>query len=209
MIRWVGCKMRANYLGWAGWAMAGGNPLYSLFSLNQRLAMPAVFDHRGIPGDELFTNFQVGAVWALGDDHTPVLALDEQVALIAEEIHHLAQDGCFHRVIGTQVKPGVFIINGNEPQEEVEGITDPVMPDIGEVELELGVPAGGGHIIRLERDLTVVLFILSPDVEQVSSIWELLNLVAGTLHHGLVAPTNGVVMDERHVHHIQLVLDDA
>ena len=142
--------------GWAG-----------LLSFDQRLASLAVFDHRAVTGDELFTDLQVGAERALGDHHAPVLPLDHQVALVTEEIHHLAQDGSFHRVVGAQVKLGMLAIDGDEPQEQVECIPDPVMPDIGEAELELGVFIHGWHIIRLERDLTLVHFIPGPDVEQV------------------------------------------
>ena len=73
-------------------------------------------------------------------------------------------------MIRAQVKLGVLIIDGNESQEQMEGIADPVMPDIREAELELRVPVGGGHVIRLERDLPLVDFIMGPDVEQVSAV---------------------------------------
>jgi len=95
--------MHANYYGWVRCAMSRGTTLQTLFPIDERLATPPVFDHRGISRDELFADTEIRAERALGDDHAPILALDIKVALIAEEIHHLAQDGYFHRMIGSQI----------------------------------------------------------------------------------------------------------
>ncbi len=43
-------------------------------------------------------------------------------------------------MVGAQVELGVLAIDGSKAQEQVECISNPVMPDVGEAELELWVP---------------------------------------------------------------------
>jgi len=178
-------------------------------AVNQHLAPAAVLDHGGIAWDELFAHAQLGAERALGDDHTPVLPLDEYIPQIAEEIENLAHDGRLYGMVGAQVEFGVFTVDGGKTKEQVKGIPQPVMPDVGEAELDLRVLVGGGHIVWLERYLPLLDLIIEPHADHVVTSRKFIHLITWALNNRLSTAPDGVVVHEGQMDYVQLVLDGA
>ncbi|OGO72372.1 MAG: hypothetical protein A2Z49_10490 [Chloroflexi bacterium RBG_19FT_COMBO_56_12] len=65
-------------------------------------------------------------------------------------------------MIRAQVEQGVFIVYRYEGDEQVEVVTDPVVPDVREAELNLSMPVADGHLVWFKGCLPLVYLVFHP-----------------------------------------------
>ena len=139
-----------------------GMELSILFSIDQIPSQFAVQDNGMIAGDESLADAKIGARRTLGDDHALILVENVQVPDTAQQFKHLADDWEAHLVILAQVHHRIGLVNGREDQENQEIIREPVLPQVGEVELDQRPACWFRHLGRLKRFLALVGFVVKP-----------------------------------------------
>ena len=116
---------------------------------------------------------------------------------------------CDDALIGAQVHQGVGVVDGHEGDDDVHVVADPVVPEVGKTKLQRRMPRGCGQFAGPLRRLAGIDFVVHPDFEQVAFAGARNQAAERPIHDRFVAAPDGGAMDERQMHHVELIFDRA
>jgi hypothetical protein len=108
-----------------------------------------------------------------------------------------------------QVKERVFVINGGKSDNDAEAVGNPILPEVPVTKLQEWMTILFGHIRWFFGFLAFIPLVIDPKVEQVISWPSDFFCRNWSIHQGTIAAPDGILVNERQMHHIQLILDGA
>ena len=119
--------------------------------------------------DQVLAHFERGPLGELILDDGLVLVGDYVIEQLPYHVEGLTDEGkSGHPLVLPDVHDGIAFVHGRERGKHTQVVGNPVLPDVREDELEMGLRGFGFRLLGPQRPLPVVLLVVGPDDERVS-----------------------------------------